>query len=240
MPGRYIFLILIFLVLSYDRVAAQKDSDIEKQVWTMAFLNWKLNEKWVYNQDVAWMATFDEPAFNRIFLRSQITRRFSKIWDVTGGLIYVHTFIKDDFTTNELRPWIGTMLRWPTFGRVTILNYLRFEERYRHTIGEDNWDQNARLRYRVMTNIPINNPSFKDKTWYGQLAYEFYSSTFDVDVRFATADIHRFDGGIGYWQNFNNRYELNVIAFNSRADNGNEFKMGSLVLFFKYRRFMNW
>lgn len=237
---RFFLLIFILLGFSGNVVVAQTDSEIEKQVWTMAFLTWKMNEKWRYNQDMAWMHSFNTPVFNRYFLRSQATYGFSKNWDVTGGLIYVHTFTKSETTTNEVRPWLGTLLRWPSFGRVNIIHYLRFEERFRHTLGEEEWANNARIRYRIMTNIPINHSKLEDKTWYGQLAYEFYSSTFDVDVRFATADIHRFDGGIGYFQNFTNRYELNLIAFNSRVNTGNQYEWGSLVLFFKYRRFMNW
>ena len=219
---------------------AQVDTDIDNQAWGMVFLNWKMNENWSFNQDIALMHSFNTPTFNRYFFRSQFNRRLSGATSLHGGLIYIYTVHENLNNAIELRPWVGAQLQWPKLGRFNFLHYLRFEERFRHTMSVEEWDDDFRIRYRLMTNVPLNHKSMTDKTIYAQLAYEFYSNTFDVDVRLAFADIHRLDGGFGYWQNFSNRYELNLIAFHSRVTAKDDYALSSLVLFFKYRHFFNW
>jgi hypothetical protein len=232
--------VLAFHLFFNRQVQAQGDKSIENQAWGMMFLNWKMNEKWFYNQDIALMHSFATPAFNRFFFRSQFNYKLSKITSLHGGLIYIYTFHENLNDAIELRPWVGAQLQWPNFGRFGFLHYLRFEQRFRHTMGVEEWDNDFRIRYRLMTNVPLNHKSMTDKTIYAQLAYEFYSNTFDVDIRFAFADIHRVDGGFGYWQNFSNRYELNLIAFHSRESSKESYALSSLVLFLKYRHFFNW
>ena len=221
-------------------IRAQVDKNVENQAWGMVFLHWKMNEKWSYNQDIALMHSFATPTFNRLFFRSQFNRKLSGAISAHGGLIYIYTFHEKLNDAIELRPWVGVQLHWPKLGRFNFLHYLRFEERFRHIMGVEEWDNDVRIRYRLMTNVPLNHKSMTDKTIYAQLAYEFYSNTFDVDIRFAFADIHRIDGGFGYWQNFSNRYELNLIAFHSRETSKGNYALSSFVLFLKYRHFFNW
>jgi hypothetical protein len=232
--------VIVFHLVFNLQASAQVDNSIENQAWGMVFLNWKMNEKWFYNQDIALMHSFATPAFNRFFFRSQFNRRLSKITSLHGGLIYIYTFHEKLNNTVELRPWVGTQLRWPQLGRFDFLHYLRFEQRFRHIMGVEDWDNDFRIRYRLMTNVPLNHGTMIDKTIYAQLAYEFYSTTFDVDIRFAFADIHRIDGGFGYRQDYSNRYELNLIAFHSKETSKDSYALSSLVLFFKYRHFFNW
>jgi len=206
----------------------------------MAFFNWKLNEKWVFNQDVAWMHSYETPTFTRYFLRSQFNRQLSGLVSVDGGLINIYTQNEDEDDAIEIRPWLGTKLRWPSFWRINLVHYLRFEQRFSHTMGIDDWENNFRMRYKLGTSIPINHHSLTDKTFFGILAYEFYSVSFDVDIRFAAADIHRFDVGLGYRQNVKNSFEAVAVAFNNRDDQSEHYELSSLVLFLKYKHYFNW
>lgn len=206
----------------------------------MVFLYWKLNEKWVCSQDVAWMHSFETPVLNRYFLRSQFSRQLSGLVSVDGGLITIYTQSEDDNDAIELRPWVGTKLRWPSFWRFNFVHYLRFEQRFRHTMGINDWENNFRMRYKLSASVPINHQSLTDKTFFGVLAYEFYSVSFDVDIRFAAADIHRFDVGLGYRRNVKNTLEATVVAFSNRDDQSEHYSLTSMVLFLKYKRYFNW
>ncbi len=206
----------------------------------MAFFNWRLNEKWVYNQDVAIMHTFEEPTFTRLFLRSQINRQISGVFSVHGGMIFIYSQNQEAEDAIELRPWAGAKVRWPSFWRFDFVHYLRLEQRFRHTMGVNDWNNDFRMRYKLSSNLPINHESLTDNTIYGVLGYEFYSESFDVDVRFTRAAIHRFDGGLGFRQNVKNSYEATVVFFKARDEANNSYALSSVVLFLKYKHFINW
>jgi hypothetical protein len=236
--------LVIFLFLAkgvtYNPVYGQDTTAYEKQTWGMAFFNWRLNEKWVYNQDVGIQHTYGYPAFTRFFLRSQINRQLSGLFSLHGGMIFLYKINEDDNNAIELRPWVGGKLRWPGFWRLNFSHYLRIEQRFRHTNNINDWENNFRMRYKLSTDIPINHPSLSAKTFYGVLSYEFLSESFDVDIRFTQADVHRFDAGVGYRQNVANRYEATVVGFQARDEATNNYTLSSLVLFLKYKRYINW
>lgn len=234
-----VFLFLFNRVTS-NPVYGQDTTVYEKQTWGMAFFNWRLNENWVYNQDVGIQHTYGYPAFTRFFLRSQINRQLSGLFSLHGGMIFLYKINEDDNNAIELRPWVGGKLRWPSFWRMNFSHYLRFEQRFRHTNNINDWENDFRMRYKLSTDIPINHPSLSDKTFYGVLSYEFLSESFDVDIRFTQADVHRFDLGIGYRQNVANRYEATVVGFQARDEVTNNYTLSSLVLFLKYKRYINW
>ena len=241
MPRSFIPLaIVILLFLGHSDISAQDTGDYQKQLWGMAFLNWKLNERWVYNQDIGLMHTFASPAFDRLFLRSQINRQLTGAFSLHGGIVTIYSRIEDANDALLLQPWLGAKLRWPSFWRINFVHYARFEQQFRHTFNEDHWDSDFRVRYKLSTNVPINHESLIDRTLYAILAYEFFSVSLDEDVLLAAADIHRVDFGLGFKHNLRNRYEAVVVAFHGRDDTTQEFGLSSLVFFLRYKRFMNW
>ena len=126
---------------------------------------------------------------------------------------------------------MGAKLRWPYFWRLNFAQYLRIEQRFEHTFGVNDWDNNIRVRYKISSNVPINHGALIDKTLYGVIAYEFFTVSFGDDVRFTTAATHRFDMGLGYRQNTKNRYEAIVIAFNTRDEDTEQYLFTSFILF---------
>jgi hypothetical protein len=140
----------------------------------------------------------------------------------------------------EIRPWVGTKIRWPSFWRINLVHYIRIEDRFRHTYSEEPWDDDFRVRYKLSTAVPINHESLIRNTFYGVLGYEFFSVSYDVNVQFTTADLHRFDVGLGFNQNVKNRYEVNLVAFKARDEITNDYDVSSLVMFLKYKRYINW
>ena len=236
----FIIIFAISLIFSSLGVYAQEDSGVEKQLWAMAFFNFRLDDNWIYNQDVAYQHSYESPTFTRLFLRSQISRQLTGSVSLHGGLNFLYRFNQDDNNAVELRPWLGTKLRWPYFWRIHFVQYLRFEQRFEHAMNVNDWDMNFRVRYKISSNVPLNNESIIDKTFYGMMAYEFFSSSFADDIRFTTAATHRFDVGIGYQQNIKNRYEAAIVALNALSDDHENYTLSSGVLFLRYKRYINW
>ena len=231
---------LLFTLFSFVKVNAQEETDVEKQLWVMTFLNFRLDDKWVYNQDIAYQHSYETPTSTRIFLRSQAGRQLTGAVSVYGGMNFIYRFNEDDNNAIELRPWVGSKLRWPYFWRVHVVQYLRLEQRFEHTMNVKDWDMNFRMRYKVSSNVPINHASMVDKTVYGVMAYEFFSSSFADDIRFTTAATHRFDLGVGYRQNVKNSYEATLVSLHALSDDNSNYSLSSGVLFLKYKRFFNW
>lgn len=206
----------------------------------MASFNWKLDDRWVYNQDAGYQHSYETPTFTRIYVRSQINRQLTGVVSLHGGLNFLYKFNELENNAIELRPWIGSKLRWPYFWRINFVHYLRFEQRFEHTMDVNNWENNFRVRYKVSSNISFNNASIVDNTFYGVLAYEFFSSSFGDDIRFTTASTHRFDVGLGFKQNIKNSYEAALVFLNGLSADNRYYTLSSGVLFLKYKRYINW
>lgn len=202
----------------------------------MGFFNWRLNDSWVFNQDIAHQHSLESPTFTRIVTRSEINRQITGMFTLHGGSNFFFKMYEHDDNAIEIRPWLGAKLRWPHCWRFNFFHYLRFE----HSLEANDWENNFRIRYKISSNIPINHSALIDKTLYGVIAYEFLSFSFGDDIRFTSAAAHRFDLGLGYRQNTKNRYEALLIAFNSRDELMEQYSFSDFVLFLKYKRYMNW
>ena len=240
---KYTFILLtIILLMPIIPVIHAQDQDpgFEKQMWAMALINFKINEKWTYNQDIAFQHSYETPVFNRFLVRSQINRQLTGSFSVHGGLNLTYKFEEYDYDAFEIRPWIGAKLRWPYIWRLNFVQYIRFEQRFQNTQHVDNWDNNSRIRYKISSRIPINHGSLVDKTFYAIMVYEFFSVSFGDDIRFTTAATHRIDLGIGYRQNVKNRYEASFVALNGLSEDNAHYNLSSGVLFLTYKRYINW
>lgn len=234
----FTLLVVVFLISSFDGLA-QEELNYEKQLWAGAYFNWELDEYWSYNQDFGYQHSYETPTFTRFSLRSQINRELKGSLSLHGGMNFFYKINEIDNNAIEIRPWVGTKLRWPYFGRFNLAHYLRIEQRFEHTFGVNNWDNNIRVRYKISSNVPINHGDLIDKTLYGVIAYEYFSVSFGDDVRFTTAATHRFDLGFGYRHNPKSRYEVLVLAFNSRDEDTEQYSFSNFILFLKYKRYIN-
>ena len=137
-------------------------------------------------------------------------------------------------------PWVGAKVRWPSVWRLDFDHYVRFEERFEHTNGVNDWENGFRIRYKIGINLPINHPLIVDKTVYSVIAYEFYGEPFDQAVKFTAEATHRFDLGLGYRANVSNRYEAVMVAFDSPDDVTGKYTVANFALFLKYKHYFNW
>ena len=231
---------LVFIFSSIFCARAQDGWEYEKQFWVGTFFNWKLDDSWSYNQDFGYQHSFETPTFTRFSIRSQLNRELLSSFSLHGGLNFMYKINEFDNNAIEVRPWLGAKLRWPYFWRFNFAQYIRFEQRFEHSINVHDWENNFRVRYKLSSSVPINHGSLIDRTLYGVMAYEFFSVSFGDDVRFTTAATHRFDLGLDYHQNTKNSYEAIVIAFNTRDENTERYAFSSYILFLKYKRYINW
>ena len=231
---------IYLIVFSFFSAFAQQEGSYEKQIWTMGFFNWKLNENWVFNQDVGIMHSLEQPGSTRIFLRPQINRQFTGLLSAHGGLIFIYKFIEEANNAYDINPWLGGKLRWPYFWRFTFVQYLRLEQRFRHEVGIRDWDNNFRFRYKIGASVPINHVSLSNDTFYGVISYEYFSQSFGDDVGDLIDDLHRFDLGLGYRFNIGNRVEATATNFYGKDEIEEQYDLSSLVVFLKYKKYFNW
>lgn len=219
---------------------AQTSSSYEKQLWAMGFFNFRLNDQWVYSQDVAYQHSMESPSFTRLLTRSYFSRQLTGVFSVHAGLNFLYKIIEEDNNAIEIRPWLGAKVRWPYFWRFHFIQYFRLEQRFEHTLQVHEWDNNFRARYKIITNVPLNHHSLSDHTMYWALAYEYYTNSFKDELSLTKAAHHRFECGLGYKPNVKSRAELIVDLFRSRDEVTDIYYLSSVVLFLKYKRYIHW
>lgn len=219
---------------------SQESTDVNKQLWAYTYFNWRLNDKWVYNQDFGYQHSSDSPSYNSLLTRSQFNLQLNGLLSLHGGINLLYKINESDNNEMEIRPWAGTKLRWPYFWRLNFVHYLRLEERFEIIQSEKDWDSDFRYRYELRSDLPINHAALTDGTLYGLIGYEFSSVSFGDALRFTTAATHKFELGLGYQQNIKTKYEFMVVGFKSRAEDSDKYYLSDLVLFIKYRRYFNW
>lgn len=81
----------------------------------MAFFNWRLDDKWVYNQDFAYQHALESPTFIRFVTRSQINRQITGMFSLHGGLNLNFKINEADNNAIEIRPWLGEKITLALF-----------------------------------------------------------------------------------------------------------------------------
>jgi hypothetical protein len=238
---RGIFLLFVILYLSAPYLKAQDTSSFNKQVWVMGLFNWKLSERWGFNEDVSYQRLLTEPHFTRIFTRSQINYLFHGITSLHGGLVMGYTFDPSNGDLFEISPWMGIKVRWLSIGRLNFVHYVRLEERNRLSIGvEDGWGSVFRWRYRLGTDIPLNHPTVTDKTFFGIAAYEYFSNESGDTESIWLPATHRFDVGVGYSPDIRTRFEILTVLLDTHDSDTDDFDFTGAVLFLRWKQNFNW
>jgi len=239
--SRGIFLTIVILFLSTPHLVAQDESPMKSQVWAMGLFYWKINERWVFNEDISYQQLLSSPSYTRILTRSQINYQINGISSLHGGVVVSYTIDGANGDLFELSPWLGTKVRWPSFWRINFVHYVRFEERNRFEFGgEEGWSNVWRMRYRLSTDIPINHASITDNTIFGIAGYEYYTNESDGEETLWLPATHRFDVGIGYSPNYRTRFEIMTVFLDTHDSVTDEFDFTSAILFLRWRQNFNW
>ena len=186
--------------------------------WLMYFGTNRVAEKWSIHSEVQYRNHTIEPVnIEQLLLRTGINYHISSDAIVTLGYGYVASH---DFESVQKEP---ESVEHRIFQQLILKNRIsrvRFEHRYRI---EQRWVNNKyrnRFRYRIMTQVPINNPSFTA----GTFSLALYNEIF-VNGEKVFFDRNRLYGALGY--HFNEHTQLQLGYLRQRV---NEFGKNYLQL----------
>ncbi len=198
MKKNIIFLFLISFSLSFAQ-----DSNLGN--WMMYFGNKRINSKWNWHHEVQYRNYNAAGDLEQLLLRTGIGYNLSEQNNnflVGYGYIHGENYIanSDDKQEIDEHRIYQQFITKQKAGIVGIQNRFRFEQRF----VED--DFKLRFRYFLGLNIPLNNVSLEDNTWYLSIYNELFLRTkndlFDRD---------RLYGGIGYKLTSSLRLELGYM-----------------------------
>jgi hypothetical protein len=218
------FAILLFVVfLIIGRNVAQ-DSNTLQNWFDYTQIN-KINGNWSYLGDYAFRFQIENPESKwwLIHARPSFIFKNKAIYDLRGGIMF--KYIKAEGGAGiEIRPWQGARVYWPNFGRFRFNNYFRAEQRFEIELDSDESNFVFKLRYKLSTNIPINNPVITSKTIYVLVGYELFFNISRDNEEFID-DRTRFNIGVGYRFNPKTDLRLQYLFQRSRVnlDESNDF-----------------
>jgi hypothetical protein len=114
--------LFIVLLLSFFDGLAQDGSDYEKQLWMGTYFNWKLDDKWVYNQDFGYQHSYETPTFTRFSLRSQINREVMYSFSLHGGVNFFTRSMNLIIMPLKLDPGLVQSYAGLIFGDLILFN----------------------------------------------------------------------------------------------------------------------
>lgn len=149
-------LAVVFFVLLNIVYAQSSSNDVTQQIWLDYNPQWDLNESYTLYGSLggrtiipySWTKVYfttairyaPDPLFN-IFNKSQ--------QELHAGLSVFYTLNEDKSNQIELRPFQGYKVNWPHLVRVRFSHFLRLEERFIFTLGEDDFVFDLRARYKI-------------------------------------------------------------------------------------------
>lgn len=112
--------------------------------------------------------------WSTLYGRSELKYTLTPIWTVQGGFAVFYRVSKDIPDNYELRPWIGSQLKWPRFGSITLSHNIRLEEQFFRFRTERVPFHLTRFRYQIGTTFPIYGERGKAKSYYLPVKWEFF------------------------------------------------------------------
>lgn len=137
-------------------------------------------------------------------------------FSLRGGVGVFYAFQDGPKDIVEVRPWAGTLVRWPRIKKLRLQHRFRADLRFRKRQQLDFYTSVLRLRYRIGTTVPIGAQA-GPKTFYIPISFELLmDSAGDLNARFINAS--RFVAGLGYRISDHWRIELNYTRILVRLD----------------------
>ncbi len=154
---RYLRLLLLGCLLVSTASYAQKKIVNQQQIWYSYFNQAEFGSKWFLFSELENRQFFKPCVENQLLIRAHLHYRMHKHWDIAAGFGYFLLCTQDPAKPSkllnpELRPFIEANNNF-SWGRLTLTNRLRAEERFVHKVaaGElaDGYNTNSRFRYRL-------------------------------------------------------------------------------------------
>ncbi len=224
---KYVFLFFISPLIGYG----QDEEIIDHQLWFDYIPHFEINNRLEYYGDISYRTSVSGQDFRKIVLRPSIRYHWTYELDLIGGIGLFGTWEPENYNTLEVRPYQGLRLNWPRIWRLNFKHRGIVEERFLwNNIGE--FDPNLRVRYRIKTKLPINNPNIDYKTLYISTSFEVFGNVGPKEVeRFQSRT--RFMAGLGYVFSDNWIAEFETIFQASRSSSISDLNLSDRIFRFK-------
>jgi hypothetical protein len=187
--------------------------------WFIYFGNQKINKQWNWHNEVQHRNYNFAGDLQQLLLRTGIGYNLA---ENNNNVLLGYAFINsqrylpdsdDKAGTNEHRIYQHFITR-QNFSRVFIQHRYRIEERFLPN------DFQVRFRYFLSLNVPINNKTMTDKTFYASAYNEIF-----LNLDSPIFDRNRIYAGLGYVVNKNFRVETGFMAQSLEKTNRNQFQI---------------
>ncbi len=187
--------------------------------WFIYFGNQKINKKWNWHNEVQYRNYNFAGDLQQLLLRTGIGYNLTENNNnVLMGYAFINTqrYLSNSDEksgTNEHRIYQQIITR-QNFNRAFIQHRYRVEERFLPN------DFQMRFRYFLSLNVPFNNKTMIDKTFYASAYNEIF-----INIDSPIFDRNRIYAGLGYVVNKNFKIETGFMAQSLEKTNRNQFQI---------------
>ena len=196
-------LLTTFFILLNFVYAQSSSDDLTQQIWADYNPQLDLSQKYTLYGSLgartiiphSWTKLYFKAAVR--FAPEPLFKMFNKSQTQLHGGLSVY-FISNEDTSNqiELRPFQGYKISWPHLERLKFTHFLKLEERFIFTIGEDDFSFDLRARYKLEAIFHKTHHLIDfAKGLYLPISVEFFVNLYSTDEY---NDAIRFTPGLGY------------------------------------------
>jgi hypothetical protein len=217
--------VLLLLVTWLGSLTQVQASDL--QVWADVSDFYNLTEDFQFGGSVGYKESTQCGRFSSVYGRPTVNYQFNQTVQMWGGVAFTYTW--EPLKAFETRPWIGLIIRYPEFSRVSFSHIIRLEERLFDLEALDELFRITRLRYRFRAVIPLNRPVALPGAWYIPVYFEV-SGRLSGDLPTGFVNGSRLSLGLGHRIKENLRVELSYHVQQEKLTSGAEFTVEEHVI----------
>ncbi len=211
---------------------------INQQIWSEYMLNMPFGKAFNVEHAFSYSTLLNTPRWHAFDYAATLEYSINPYVDVMVAGIVSYTHQTESYNTVELRPVLGTRLRFTPEKRLRTALLLRFEQRNVQNLDTKDWETVFRPRVRAELVYPFNKSSLNaDKVWYGVADAEALFGANDVQERFANRFRTRF--GLGYKLNYSMRFEVMFMLQRSRNELDHDFESSDHIIRLRFKQFLH-
>jgi hypothetical protein len=241
--------ILALIVIAVSSYASTQDCHAQatkrnvhsrEQLWFGYFNQTRLSKRFGFWFDVHYRQTdnFVERPF-QFLIRSAVTYFIKDNLRFNAGHVFANHFPAKGLETSrpEHRPWQQIWWRNQKYPGLSMLQSLRFEQRFNRKIANDvlgdDYNFNFRLRHNMSFNIPLKGKEIVAKTPFAVIANEVFVN-FGKQIVYNTFDQNRFVVGVGYQITSHTNVHLGYMNIFQQEASGNNYSSTHAIRLYLY------
>ena len=214
---------ICILLFSCPIILFAQSSKNTVQNWFDFNGSYTINEQWKIFGEVGYRIIIGNYSYQRIYVYPAGAMRLNNVFILHSGVALFLTFDQGEML-REFRPFQGLLINWPKFISVSIVQYIRFEERF--FSDSESSTLIYRGRYQLGTKIRFNN-SKSEKYFYVPLQIEWFVN-WRSNFNFRSNEF-RAVLGAGYVFDTFHRLEFNTIFQNLDASLGKIYSFYDVI-----------